>query len=690
MTAKRAGQPSQAGSHRGIAVPGRATRRLVVVALMALLASGTFGLAVTPPEVHASDAAAPGGRLVVIWRDAYADGSASPRTASSPRRTVVIAPPGTAASVAASLRANPDVAAVVPDAVVTATDWPASGAPNDTYYASNQRDLPLIGVPQAWQTTIGSASTVVAVLDTGYTASHPDLAGVAVVAPFNEILGTTVVTDVAGHGTHVAGTIVARTNNGIGVAGIAPGASIMPVKVLGDTGTGYFSDVLDGIDYSVANGASVISMSLGASLSAASVAAFQPTFDAAAAAGVVLVAAAGNSGDGSISYPAAFDHVISVAAIDNSSAIASFSTRNAFVDVAAPGVGIASTVKSGGYGLMSGTSMATPHVAAVAALVRSAHPGWSPAQVESAIEQTADDLGAAGRDDLFGYGRIDAAAAVAGALPTPTPSPSPTPTQTPTPTPTASPTPTPTPTATPSPTAVPTPTPTPTATPSPTPRPTPTPTPTPRPRRGNPTPTPAPTPVPTPTPTPSPTATASPTPTPTPTSSPTPTPTPTATPTASPTPTAVPNVPPTISAIVPSVTEVWTNPRGLSIPPDLPTTLTIRVDASDASGIDSSPTSNAVQLTFSGPGIRGSTTRRMIGSGGSWLATVDPTADGITSSGLISWYVTVRDVTGLSTRTGTFTTTVTLYLGTSSPRTLTPAADTSASLAGRWGVVTAI
>ena len=419
MTAKRTGQPSQAGSHRGIADPGRATRRLVVVALVALLASGTFGLAITPPEVRASDAAAPGGRLVVIWRDAYADGSASPRTASSPRRTVVIAPPGTAASVAASLRANPDVAAVVPDAVVTATDWPASGAPNDTYYASNQHDLPLIGVPQAWQTTIGSASTVVAVLDTGYTASHPDLAGVAVVAPFNEITGTTVVTDVAGHGTHVAGTIVARTNNGIGVAGIAPGTSIMPVKVLGDTGTGYFSDVLDGIDYAVANGSSVISMSLGASLSAASVAAFQPTFDAAAAAGVVLVAAAGNSGDGSISYPAAFDHVISVAAIDNSSAIASFSTRNAFVDVAAPGVGIASTVKSGGYGLMSGTSMATPHVAAVAALVRSAHPGWSPAQVESAIEQTADDLGTAGRDDLFGYGRIDAAAAVADADPVP-------------------------------------------------------------------------------------------------------------------------------------------------------------------------------------------------------------------------------------------------------------------------------
>ncbi len=187
----------------------------------------------------------------------------------------MIAAPGTAASVAAGLRANPDVAAVVPDAVVTATDWPASGPPNDTYYATYQRDLPLIGVPQAWQTTTGTAGTVVAVLDTGYTASHPDLAGVPLVAPFNEITGTTVVTDVAGHGTHVAGTIAARTNNGIGVAGIATGVSIMPVKVLGDTGTGYFSDVLDGIDHAVSNGASVINMSLGASLPAASVAAFQ-------------------------------------------------------------------------------------------------------------------------------------------------------------------------------------------------------------------------------------------------------------------------------------------------------------------------------------------------------------------------------------------------------------------------------
>ncbi len=135
---------------------------------------------------------------------------------------------------------------------------------------------------------------------------------------------------------------------------------------------------------------------------------------------------------------------------------------------------------------------------------------------------------------------------------------------------------------------------------------------------------------------------------------------------------------------------MWTNPRGLRVPADLPTTLVIRVDANDASGIDSGPTSNAVQLSFSGPGIRGSTIRRMVRTGASWLATVDPTNDGITSSGLISWYVTVRDVTGLSTQTATYATTVTLYLGTSSPRSVNPAADPSSTLAGRWGVVAAI
>jgi subtilisin family serine protease len=680
MTTSRTGRPTQPGTHRrGAGLDPLKARTLLIGCLTALISFGTVGMAMTPLQVNAADAAAPGGRLIVTWTSSLRTagfGAATTRTVA-PRRTVVVAAPGTAAGLAASLRANPDVASVVPDSIVRAADWPTTGAPNDPYYAASQGDLVATRVPEAWRITTGTASTVVAILDTGYTASHPDFAGVPIVAPFNEIDKTTNVADGNGHGTHVAGTIVARANNGIGVAGIAPGVSLMPIKVLSDADSGYFSDILAGIDYAVAHGASVISMSLGGGLDAASIAAFQPTFDAAAAAGVVVVASAGNSGNATISYPAAFNHVISVAATDNADAIASFSTRNASVDIAAPGVLILSTLRTGDYGFMSGTSMAAPHVAAVAALVRSANPGWSATQVETALERTAVDLGTAGRDDLFGYGRIDAAAALAAvATPTPTPTPVLTPTPVPTPTPIASPTPTPTPTPTLTPTPV-----SGTASVS------------------------APTysgnytsaayaftgtasggsgsltttwsgPAPLPNSALSPTVTfactalvggktvtltvsdaskvsivqtvslvACPTPSPAPSPAPTPTPKP---------------VPPAISAVVPSASAVSTNPLGSGTPSSLPTTFTIRVDASEASGISST----AVVLSFAGPGISGWKTRTMTGAGtsagtGSWSTTLNPTIDGITTSGVISWYVTVRDTTGISTRSVTFTTKVT-------------------------------
>lgn len=472
MTTPRNGREARPRGPRHSALPNPLKARTFLAGVLAALVSfGTWGAVITPLEVHAADAAAPGGRLIVTWRSGFrvADFGAISVRVPNPRRSVIIAAPGTAADLAASLRANRDVASVMPDSILRIAEWPTSGAPNDPLYASYQADLSLIRVPEAWQITTGTASTIVAVLDTGYTANNPDLRGVPVVAPFNEIDGTTDVTDLAGHGTHVAGTIAAQANNGIGIAGIAPGVSIMPVKVCSDDTTCWSSDVLNGIDYASAHGASVINLSLGGTLDPASVAAFQPTYDAAAAAGVVVVAAAGNTGDATIEYPGAFNHVISVAATDdatsNPNGIASFSTRNAFVDIAAPGTHIASTVPDGsGYGIGSGTSMAAPHVAAVAALVRSVHPNWTVDQVEADLEQTAVDLGTAGRDDLFGYGRIDAAAAVAGvAAPTPiatsTPTPTPTPTPTSAPTPTLAPTPTPTPTPTPDPIVSPTPSP---------------------------------------------------------------------------------------------------------------------------------------------------------------------------------------------------------------------------------------
>ena len=246
----------------------------------------------------------------------------------------------------------------------------------------------------------------------------------------------------------------------------------MPVKVLDEVGQGYFSDFLDGIDYARVHGAKVISMSLTGSLLPVAVGWMQPTIDAAYAAGITMVAAAGNAGDSTVGYPCAFVHVLCVAATDNTDAKAWFSVYNQYVDISAPGVNILSTLSGGAYGMMSGTSMSTPHVAAVAALVRSAHPDDTVNQVEVALLTSAVDLGAPGRDDVFGWGRVDAAAAVAvGATPTPTPAPTPTPT----PTPTATPAPTPTPTPTTAPAPTPTPTPTPEFTPTPTPTPSPTP-----------------------------------------------------------------------------------------------------------------------------------------------------------------------------------------------------------------------
>jgi subtilisin family serine protease len=370
-------------------------------------------------SVRAFDAAAPGGRLIVFWKGDRRPNLSLPLVAATrsssvgARRSVVTAAPGQAAELAATLRADPDVAAVVPDAVMRASDWPGAD-PNDPDYAPYQADLPVIGMPAAWKSSIGASSVVIAVLDTGTTIAHEDLVGTKFVFPYDFVHGTADAVDGEGHGTHVTGTIAAQANNSIGIAGMAPGVSIMPIKVLGDDGRGMFSDLFDGIDYARIHGANVISMSLGAQVvdvPSGMAEMLQATIDKAYAAGITVVAAAGNDYDTSVEYPCAFVHVICVAATDNLDQHADFSNTNAFVDVSAPGVDIASTVPDG-YAIASGTSMATPHVAALAGLILSAHAGETPDQVEATIRSTAVDLGPAGWDVDFGYGRIDAAAAV--------------------------------------------------------------------------------------------------------------------------------------------------------------------------------------------------------------------------------------------------------------------------------------
>lgn len=227
-----------------------------------------------------------------------------------------------------------------------------------------------------------------------------------------------------GHGTHVSGIVGAATNNAVGIAGTAPGAKIMPIKVMTSSGDGYLADIMEGIYYAADNGAQVINMSLGGPSSDLLQ---EYALDYADSKGITIVAAAGNEGPGEISFPAASNNVIAVGATDNQDNIAGFSNTNAFVDFAAPGVDIYSTLptypvalNSKGYNqnydYLSGTSMASPMVAGLAALLLAKNPALKPVQVEKILEKGAEDLGAIGRDDQFGHGRVNIYKSFAGLI----------------------------------------------------------------------------------------------------------------------------------------------------------------------------------------------------------------------------------------------------------------------------------
>ena len=219
-----------------------------------------------------------------------------------------------------------------------------------------------------------------------------------------------------GHGTHVSGIIAADSNNSQGIAGVSDGAKIMALKAGDSSGSLYTSDIIDAINYAKNNGADIINMSFGStSLSASEQDALTDAYNA----GVTLFAASGNSSDTTMQYPAGMTNVIGVGATTNTDTKASFSTYNSSVDISAPGQNIYSTMPtfaagmnsrgySQTYSYMSGTSMASPMAAGVGALIKSKFPAYTPAQVQSLLENYADDLGTPGRDDSFGYGRVNA------------------------------------------------------------------------------------------------------------------------------------------------------------------------------------------------------------------------------------------------------------------------------------------
>jgi subtilisin family serine protease/subtilisin-like proprotein convertase family protein len=287
-----------------------------------------------------------------------------------------------------------------------------------------------INAPEAWNTSTGSRHTVVAVVDTGVDYRHPDLAANMWHNPrgsadglygWNFINNSGNVMDDNGHGTHVAGTIGAVGNNGIGVAGVDWNTRIMALKFLDGTGSGYLSNAVKAINYAVAHGANVINASFGGGGYDAAMA---TAIANAKAHGVIVVAAAGNdatNNDSSPEYPASYsgDNAIAVAATDRNDRLAKFSNYGPnSVDIAAPGVSIYSTLPGGKYGTYSGTSMAAPHVTGAIALIWDAHPTWNYRQVVIAILHSTDSLSSL--SGKTAHGRLDVAAAIAYTFGTPT------------------------------------------------------------------------------------------------------------------------------------------------------------------------------------------------------------------------------------------------------------------------------
>ncbi|XID95357.1 S8 family serine peptidase [Paenibacillaceae bacterium WGS1546] len=283
--------------------------------------------------------------------------------------------------------------------------------PNDTLYSQYQWNLPEIATETGWNFSKGNPEVVVAVLDTGVQLDHPDLKG-RLVQGVNIVDPSSPPEDDVGHGTHVAGIVAAEVNNSEGVAGMTWYTKVMPVKVLDSTGAGSTYSVAEGIIWATDHGAQVINMSLGNYAEA------QFLHDAIKYAherGVVLVAASGNDNTERPGFPAAYPEVLAVAATDPGEARAEYSNYGDYIDVAAPGSSIPSTYPGSQYAALSGTSMASPHVAALVSLVRAANPALSNAEVMDVLRGTAKDLGTAGKDREFGYGQIDVLAALQSA-----------------------------------------------------------------------------------------------------------------------------------------------------------------------------------------------------------------------------------------------------------------------------------
>ena len=338
--------------------------------------------------------------------------------------SLVEVPVGQLDSILSDLQINPDVLYAEPNYLVNAQDT----IPNDPDW-ENQYNLKAIHAPQGWDLDRGSSFSTIAIIDSGLDLTHPDLMS-KLVAGYDFVDNDDIAQDEYGHGTHVAGIAAAVSNNAQGIAGVSWGAKLMPVRVINEYGSGTALNVANGIIWAVDHSAQVINLSLGGQNPSK---AMKDAVDYAITKGVIVVAATGNYGSNSILYPARFDGVIAVGATDEFNNHADFSNTGAEIDLVAPGVNIYSLGIGNNYFYDTGTSMSTPHVAGLAAILVGL-PGNSSALVESQMKNSALDLGKQGWDSQYGSGliQIDVAILLARSL-TPTPSSQATPTFTPTP-----------------------------------------------------------------------------------------------------------------------------------------------------------------------------------------------------------------------------------------------------------------
>jgi thermitase len=286
----------------------------------------------------------------------------------------------------------------------------AAQVPNDPGFVS-QWHLTKIQSSEAWSVTTGSPSVVVAVIDSGVHATHPDLAS-NLVPGWNFVKSNSDTSDLLGHGTAVAGVIAAASNNGIGVAGVSWQSRMMPLLVVDENDLATYSNIAEAIQYAADMGIRLINISAGGGAQSS---ALQSAVDYAWNKGALIFASAMNNGASDPYYPAACNHVMAVSATDNNDHLASFSNYGSWIAISAPGAGILTTTLGGGYAYWFGTSFSSPVVAGVAALSLAVNPSLTNAELVTILEKSADDIGTPGYSASFGWGRVNAFNAVVAA-----------------------------------------------------------------------------------------------------------------------------------------------------------------------------------------------------------------------------------------------------------------------------------